>query len=103
MSIRYLDIVIEDEMALAVLCEQVKSVVVCKVLELDQDLLAVVLLDSIHELFKKRMVFLATMKRTQKLASLQIIQNSLTLFFSIMGADSLTFTELKANCAVPRQ
>jgi hypothetical protein len=68
-------------MALAVLCEQVESVVVGKVLELDQDLLAVVLLDSSHELFKKRMVFLATMKQAQNLASMQIIQDSLTFFF----------------------
>lgn len=65
----YLDIIVEDEMALAVLCEQIECVVVGKVLKLDQDFLAVVLLDCVHELLKKLMVFLAAMKQTQSSAS----------------------------------
>jgi hypothetical protein len=52
--------------------------VVGKVLELDEHLLAVVLLDSSHELLQKLMVFLATMKQTANSASIQITQQSLT-------------------------
>ena len=44
---KHLNIIVEDEMALAVLCEQIECIVVGKVLKLDQDFLAVVLLDVV--------------------------------------------------------
>lgn len=65
LQVNYLDVVVEDEMALAVLGKQVESIVVGKVFELDEDFLAIVLLHGSHELLKKLMVFLETMKPIQ--------------------------------------